>query len=60
MKYKKGRLGNKQKKRLDKNMGLLLSGVGDLVTKKTEKHKILNVFLASFLSSKIGFRNPKP
>lgn len=41
-------------------MRLLLNGVGDLVIKKTEKHKIFNVFLASFLSSKISFRNPKP
>lgn len=48
------------KRKTGKNVGYLLNGVGELVTKEAEKTKILNVFFVSVLSGKTSFRNPRP
>ena len=44
------------KRKVRKNVGLLLNGAGELMTKDVEKAKILNAFLDSVFIGKTGFQ----
>ena len=44
------------KRKTRKNVGLLLNGAGDLVTKDMEKAEVFNAFFASFFTDKTGLQ----
>lgn len=48
------------KSKTRENMGLLLNGAGQLVTKDIKKAKVPNILFDSIFTSKNVFRNPRP